>query len=205
MRERLRYHGQTTQFIPSHQALSDPIRRRTPMRTPPVNPFPQHGQLRRRQTHRTAGTGGPDNADPLQDIVLQTKTLTVPMQQFDPIATTAPEYEYRPTGRALAQYGLGQTRQSGDAFAHIGNATSQIDPAIGSGADHAYSMLRIKRRRRSGSMLRLTRRLRPLARPIIRSEAGTSAGRVIGLSSTDSSMKGDGQPGSENLPSVRAL
>jgi hypothetical protein len=82
----------------------------------------------------------------LQHLVVETKTLAIPRQQFDSIAAAPTKGEDGTRGRVLVQHLL---RQSGEArypFAHIGNPTGEVDPNAGAGPDHAPSTVRISRR-----------------------------------------------------------
>jgi len=144
---------------------------RTPVRTPPINPLPEHRKLRRRHPHRPILGVRPRKPAPLKHLVIEAEPLAIPIQQLDPIPASPPECKHCATGRLLPQHILGQSGKTRDALPHIRNPTSQINPNTSSRTDHAASTARINRVSAASSMELSKRRQRP---PCKRSSSGTA-------------------------------
>ncbi len=119
-----------------------PRRRSTPIRTPPVDPFPQHRKLRRGQAHCPILGIWPRKTAPFEHFVIEAKSLPIPEQKFDPITPMASRRKHRPTCWLLPQDILIQRRQPRDPLAHIRHAAGQIHTHTGARADHAASTTR---------------------------------------------------------------
>src|SRR5690554_386449 len=117
--------------------------RRTPIGTPPINPFPQHRELRGRQPQSTVLGVWPRKAATFQNFVIKAEPLTVPVEQLDPISASPSESKHRTTRGLLMHYILCQCRQACDPFAHIRYAACQIHAHAGARTDHAVSTARI--------------------------------------------------------------
>ena len=88
--------------------LPDPRGWCAPVRSPPVDPFPQHRQLGRGQP-RDPGLGvWPRETPALKDLVVEAEALAIPVEQLQPIPLSPPEREDRAAGGFLAQHILGQ-------------------------------------------------------------------------------------------------
>ncbi|MEJ2520458.1 MAG: Arm DNA-binding domain-containing protein, partial [Desulfuromonadales bacterium] len=74
----------------------------SPIRSPPIDPFPQHGQLCRGESETSLGRGRPRKAPPFQNLVVEAEAPAIQVKEFDPVATPAPEGEHRPARRILA-------------------------------------------------------------------------------------------------------
>lgn len=143
-----------------------------------LDAFPEHRELRRREMRRAVSRRWPGEATLLEDLVVDAEALAVPVKQLDPAATPAAEREHRTGTGVFPENRAGRGRQVGDAFAHIGDATGEISPNSGSGADRASSSARTRRRRASVPISGSTRRARPLparSRPGSGSDVGDCA------------------------------
>ena len=112
-------------------------RRRAPRRSPPIDALPQHRELGRRQSNDTVGGRRPGEATALQDLVIQTKTLLVPIQKFHPVALLPTESEDRARAGILPEHLLGCGSKALDSFPHIRDAAGDIDPNPGARTNHA--------------------------------------------------------------------
>jgi hypothetical protein len=71
-------------------------RRSAPGWTAPVDPFPQHRQLRAGQPSDRIATAGPRKGTFLQNLIIQAKPLAVPVQQLEPVALTSAKAKTAP-------------------------------------------------------------------------------------------------------------
>ena len=81
--------------------LRHTLGRRRPRRPPPINAFPKHRQLRRGQVDDTLGGRRPRKAAALQNLVVEAKSLLVPVKQLHPVAPAATKGENRARARIL--------------------------------------------------------------------------------------------------------
>src|SRR5690606_38161317 len=98
-----------------------------PAGTAPIDPLPEHGQLRRGQTRRSIGRRGPGKAALLENLVIETKPLAIKIEDLDPIAATATKRKDRSTGRLVPKLILDDRCEARDPFPHISDATGQVD------------------------------------------------------------------------------
>ena len=74
-----------------------------PFRTPPVDAFQQHRQLRRRQQYRAFFRLWPDEAACLEPLGEEAQSLTIPAQDLDQIAAFAAENEKLAIERIMSE------------------------------------------------------------------------------------------------------
>ena len=139
----------------------DMHRRGTPGRTPPIDPLPQHRELCRGQPGGSLRHCRPREAPALQQLAIEAKALTIPIQKLDPISPSAAKGEDSTTCRFLAQHILGQRRQTRDTLAHIRHLASHVDANASPGTDHAPSTARISTDSAVGSIVLSKCKLRP--------------------------------------------
>jgi hypothetical protein len=164
-------------------------RRSAPIRTPPVDPFPEHRKLCAGQTGRAIFGARPWKPPPFQNFVIQAEPLAIPVKQLQPIPTPPTQSEHRTTRRFLAQHIPGQSGKTRDPLPHIRNTTCQINPNPSSRTDHAASTARINRVSATSSMELSNRRQRP---PCKRSSSGT-AGAGFGSGGASATGKSIGR------------
>lgn len=138
------------------RSVADAGRRRAPVRPPPIDPFPQHGELRRGQLRDAVLGLRPGKTPALEDLLIEAEPLAIPRKELDPVAHASPECELCPAGQLLPRRVLGQRSQAGDALPHIRRTAGQIH--ANAGADHAASTTLI-RRARSASPMPLPQRI----------------------------------------------
>src|SRR4051794_28044502 len=86
------------------EGLYYPQWRRGPYRTPPIDPFPHHRQLRRGQAGHSIGRRRPWEAAPLEHLVVQAEALAVPVEQLDPVAAAATKGKNGARARVVVQH-----------------------------------------------------------------------------------------------------
>jgi hypothetical protein len=96
-----------------------------PDRHPPIDPFKQHAELRRRQSRHPVGRRRPNEPPFLQTRGEQTHPLRVPIQRLEQITAAAPEAKNVTRERVLLEHRLDLHRQPVHAFAHVGPAAGQ--------------------------------------------------------------------------------
>lgn len=135
--------------------------RSPPVRTSPIDPLPEHRELRRGQPNRPLLGARPRKSAPLKNLVIKAKPLAIPIEQLDPIPASPPECKDCATGGFLMQNILSKGRQSSDPFPHIRHAAGQIHANTGARPDHAASTARIKDVSAAGSIVLSKCRQRP--------------------------------------------
>src|ERR1700704_6807728 len=95
------------------------------LRQPPVDPFEQITELRRRDRHRPVGVFArnarwPDEASTLQTLRKQAHPLAVMPQDLQQPAAPAPEHEQMAVVGIALERLLHQYRQAVEALAHVG-------------------------------------------------------------------------------------
>lgn len=139
---------------PNEGAISPDTRRRsTPVRTPPIYSLPEHRELLRCHPHSPVLGAWPRETATFQHLLIETKPLTIPIQQLDPVTTPPTECEHRTTGRLLMQHILCQPGQPRGLFAHILHTTGQIHANTSPGTDRAASTARISTDSAVGSIV----------------------------------------------------
>ena len=68
----------------------------TPIRSPPIDTFPQQRQLCRAQASCAIAAAGPRKTAPLKHLIVKTKALTIPIKQFQPVAPASAKGQHRP-------------------------------------------------------------------------------------------------------------
>ena len=106
------------------------------LRHPPVDPFQQIAELRRRDRHRAIRRRRPDEAAALQPLREQAHALAVVPQHLDQAAAPAAEHEQMPAVRIAPERLLHQQRQAVKALAHVGVAGRQPHPHAARNRDH---------------------------------------------------------------------
>src|SRR6476619_811462 len=109
---------------------------------PPVDPFQQISQLRRRDRHRPVGWRWPDEAPALQPLGKQTHALAVMPNDFDQASAPAAEHEQMALMRIALELLLHQQRQPVEALAHVGVTGRQPHPCAWGQTDHRRRSLR---------------------------------------------------------------
>src|SRR5690606_30494076 len=113
--------------------------RRAPVGAPPIDPFPQHRELGRRQPGRSVGCRRPGKTAALENLVIKAKPLAVPVKQLQPVAAPDPKGEYGTARGLLAQHRLGQQGEARNPYAHISNDAGEVLPQTSSWPDQAAS------------------------------------------------------------------
>ena len=88
------------------------LRSVTAHRPPPVDPFQQHRQLRRRQRNRSARRLRPGESSALQPLREQAQPVAVPPQQLDQIAALPAKHKHLPRKRIFLQRRLHHPAQA---------------------------------------------------------------------------------------------
>src|SRR5690554_3225794 len=114
-----------------------------PIGAPPINPLPQHCELRGRKPHSTVLHVWPRKAATFQNFVIKAEPLTVPVEQLDPIPASPSERKHGTTRGLLMQDILCQCCQARDPFAHVCHPAGQIHANTGARTDHVVSTARI--------------------------------------------------------------
>jgi hypothetical protein len=108
--------------IPEISALNRYMRIEGPLYSTPINPFQQHRQLSRSQTHRSMGSLWPDEPSSLQSLREQTQPIARPPEDLDSVASPTPKDEELTRERILRELCLNQGGQSVESLAHVRGA-----------------------------------------------------------------------------------
>ena len=100
---------------------------RAPSRPSPVNALPQHRELGRGQPNDTVGRRWPGEMSVLQDPVIQTKNLLVPIQKFDSVTFSSAEGKDRARAGILPEHLLSCRGKALNPLTQIRNATGDIN------------------------------------------------------------------------------
>jgi hypothetical protein len=95
---------------------------------PPVDTFRQHRQLRGRQRDHAILSLRPDELSTVKTFGIKNKPLTIPLKDFQQVATPPAKAEKLAPERVLAELLLDQCSQPVKALAHVGHASRQPDP-----------------------------------------------------------------------------
>jgi hypothetical protein len=176
-------------LLKTNDESRNPTGWRTPRRPPPIDSLPQHRELGGGQPNHTVRRRWPGETAPLEDLVIQAKTLLVPIQKFDSVALSPTEGEDCTRAGILPKHLLCRSGKACDPFPHIRDAAGDINPNAGARTDHvADSTAATKRRISWQGSVEGRRSVRPWRSSIeIKHDTSSSTGNSSASSSSQTS------------------
>ena len=138
----------------------------------------------------------PRKAAAFQKLVVETKSLTVPVKKLNSIPAPPPEGKHNTARGLLAQYNLSHSRQTCDPFAHVRHTARQIHTDASSRSNHAASIALINRVSAVPSMELSNRKLRPPCKQSSSETSGAGFGTGGATSGTRKSTDRNAAPAS---------